>query len=360
MAEGVFMRIRLPWIIVLGALLLVFLVFAGCGRKSPPVPPGTLKPKAPEDLGYTITKKGVLLTWTVPTENVDGSPIVGLKGFEVFKAEEDLNATCAGCPKAYKSPVWVPFKRKLTRGLKMVYEDRTLTRGKRYSYRVRTVKGIFSKSASSREISFSWCPPPGAPKNLLVKEGQGGIFLTWSPPKAFEDGAPIRKEDLSHITYTVLRKEGSRKEWKVVKKRVKDLRFYDRNVTQNTIYIYRIRPVFNYWGTKIPGVDASTSPFELGQRISIPAPEGLVALPGKDGVALHWRGHLEMGQGFRVYRKGPKGLIEALNAQPLKHDSFLDRTLLPKGVYDYWVTIVTFGINYKEGPPSNIVKVKVE
>lgn len=353
-------RVLVPPVRIYVLIALLLAVTPGCGRKSPPVPPGTLKPMPPKDVKYTITKDGVVLSWGVPIKNVDGSPIVGLKGFEVFKALEADNS-CLECPRRFKNPVWIPFKGKLKRGITMAYEDRTLVRGGRYFYKVRTVKGLFSKSEFSNEVSFSWHPPPGAPIAIGVDRKDGVVEVKWRPPVYFEDGALIGQEELPRLVYKIFRRRINETNWRLLEEDYKLTHFIDRNVSSNEDYVYKIEPVYKFCETPIPGLEPlEMIAFEEQSKGEIAVPVELVAVPRKDGIELHWEAKLAEGQGFRVYRRGPEGLVEALNREPLRYNQFKDTTKLPKGTYTYWVTIVSSGPHPIEGAPSNRVKIEVD
>ncbi|MBW2164230.1 MAG: hypothetical protein JRF43_07280, partial [Deltaproteobacteria bacterium] len=76
-------------------IIFVFcILLASCGRKAPPVPPGTLRPKVIKDLSYKIIPDGIELKWSIPVRNRDGSPLVRIKGFRLLKAEIPLKEYC--------------------------------------------------------------------------------------------------------------------------------------------------------------------------------------------------------------------------------------------------------------------------
>ncbi len=346
---------------LLAAFLVIFLAGpTGCGRKSPPVPPGTLKPRPPQGLEYAITKDGVVISWDVPTKNVDGSPIFGLKGFEVFRAEESPGEFCDQCPKQFESPIWIPFKGKLRNGLRMSYEDHTVKEGYRYTYAIRTVKGLFSKSALSEKLTLFWHPPPGKPAKLEWDRRADAIVLRWTPPKAFIDGTPLTDKDRKNTFYKVLRRVKGEEEWRLVAGHVKGHTLKDRTTFRGMDYEYRVVPIFKYHGVLIPGEGAEVTTLVKWSPPVTRQPQHLVALRSKDGIELRWEGRIGKDEGFRVYRMGPSGLADALNKRPIREHWFKDTTLLPKGTYTYWVTIVRGGPVESEGPPSNIAVVKVE
>ena len=90
------------------------------------------------------------------------------------------------------------------------------------------------------------------------------------------------------------------------------------------------------------------------------APVGLVAVRSADGTKLFWQEETESDiSGYIVYRKGPDKLIDKLNNKPLPVSRFLDRTILPSGLYSYWVTAVDKADPPNESPLSDIAEVEV-
>ena len=89
--------VRIALALALAAVLLV----AGCGRKLPPIQPGTYPPPAVKDLSYRIQGEEVVLTWTVPAAAPEkDSPAVG---FKVLRSRQtEAEAECQSCPPKFQ------------------------------------------------------------------------------------------------------------------------------------------------------------------------------------------------------------------------------------------------------------------
>ncbi len=345
-------------------IIIAFFFLTGCGRKSPPVPPGTLRPMPPSDLRFTITKDGVSLSWEIPVRNTDGSPIFGLKGFEILKASSSSSsssshASCASCDAVFSAPIWVPFSGHLTQGERMTYEDYTLKKGIRYIYKVRTVKGLFSKSIYSEPVEFIWYPPLSAITGLTYTKKEDFVILSWNGPAYFSDGAPVMEDELSHISYTVLMRnrvaQGEKAgRWETVKDNLKkdELRLNIKglkdkkegampiNPIKNHEVIFKVFPVFHIGKQEIRG-EASEVIAYPDKEPSPPPPKGLIAIKNEDYIELYWDyPELSANIGFWVFRKGPSDIIFRLNSSLIKDTVFKDITLLPAGKYVYWVEAV--------------------
>ena len=66
-------------------------LLAGCGRKLPPIQPGTYPPPAVRDLAFQVRGEEVVLSWTVPAGSPDkDSPAVGFKVLRSRQTEQEV------------------------------------------------------------------------------------------------------------------------------------------------------------------------------------------------------------------------------------------------------------------------------
>jgi hypothetical protein len=337
--------------------LALCVIMMSCGRKAPPVPPGTIRPKTINDLRYQITPKGVTLTWGVPVRNTDGSPLARIEGFDLFKAEVESEGTCTECPPPFGRPIEIPFGAKPEEARQMIYEDRTLVSGRRYIYEVRTVKGWFNVGDPSNRISLAWHPPPAAPKDLVARSMEDGVLLSWLSPTTWSDGSPLDRP-LAYRLYRTGLAEGG---WKPLLTLVEGTQYLDRTARPRRRYRYCVAAVLSYLanteieGPKTPPVAA------LHHDLAPPqAPEGLVAVPTSRGVELLWKESADPDlHGYLVYREGVDDLIERVTVEPIKGPRFLDQKILRPGRYKYWITAVDRADPPNESAPSGVAEVEV-
>ncbi len=332
------------------------LLLAGCGRKTPPVPPGTLIPRPVKGFHAEITVNGVKLSWKVPVRHSDGSPIANLKGFELFRAELPPEESCNGCPVRFEHPIFIPYRGRVERDRVMIYEDRTVTTSHRYVYAVRAVKGIFNKSPMSRRIEVVWHAPPASPSGLKAVWEKGAVVLSWSPSTQYEDGTPMDRP----VSYLLQRRRAGAEEWRTIAT-VEEDSYRDDRVETGILYGYRIVPTITHLGMEIQGPPTpEVRPSALD--ITPPAPpKGLVASLSSRGVELRWRANKEQDlAGYYVYRREAGGVVVRLNHRPITDPLFLDRTLLPPGTYSYSVTAVDRSVPENESPLAPWVSVSIE
>jgi len=121
----------------LTVILIAVFVFGsleGCGRKLPPIQPGTYPPPAVKDLAFEVQDGELILSWTVPAvQKEKESPPVG---FKVLRARQTLaEAECQTCTVRFQvvGDVHVVGKEPAER---LQFKDR-LESGYKYRYKVR-------------------------------------------------------------------------------------------------------------------------------------------------------------------------------------------------------------------------------
>ncbi len=339
----------------IGIILASVFLLISCGSKAPPVPPGTIRPKSIDDLSYKVIPEGVVLSWSVPVKNIDGTPLARIKGFRLFKAEVPAKGACLGCPLPFGRPIDIPFKARPEEIRRMTYEDRTLRPGMRYIYRVCTVKGWLNLSDPSNQVSLAWHVPPSPPSDFVAQPSRNGIYLSWQPPTRWTDGRPIDKKILFRIYRA--RVKGS---WRAIPSLVDSTGYFDIAVKRGILYRYKVAAVLIYYGSEIEGACTQERRAQPGDVTPPAAPRGLVAVQSAKGVEILWQENTEPDlAGYIVYREGPNGLVDRLNNRPVSMPRFLDRTVLRSGTYIYWVTAIDQAYPPNESAPSKGVRVEV-
>ena len=117
-------------------LIAVFMLanLEACGRKLPPIQPGTYPPPAVKDLAFEVKDGEVILSWSTPAvQKEKESPAVG---FKVLRARQTLaEAECQTCTVRFQGvgDVRVVGKEPAER---LQFKDR-LESGYKYRYKVR-------------------------------------------------------------------------------------------------------------------------------------------------------------------------------------------------------------------------------
>jgi hypothetical protein len=144
---------------VLVALALMPVLFcSGCGKKGDPRAPELATPRVIENLRATSVPNGVALTWSRPTEYVDGSALKDLVGFAIFR--KDISPTCIDCPVPYRplTTVDIEDREKFVKQKQYRYVDEEAQQKMTYRYRVSSQLKDGSLSEPSNEVEITRGP----------------------------------------------------------------------------------------------------------------------------------------------------------------------------------------------------------
>jgi hypothetical protein len=116
--------------------LCIALSTGACGKKGDPRAPELATPKVIQNLNARTSPTGVTLTWSRPTEYVDGKELKDLASFVIFRKE--LSPTCPDCPVPYRqlTTVFVEDHEKYIKQKQYRYIDEEVRSQAVYRYRV--------------------------------------------------------------------------------------------------------------------------------------------------------------------------------------------------------------------------------
>lgn len=127
-------------------------ILAGCGVKTPPVPPQLEPPPAVTDLAGAIAGDAIQLRWTIPEWESDKDD---LAGFRIYRSRIPLSEVfCEDCPITFELIDEVPITRAHQEAGIMTYTDR-LEKGNRYIYRILPVTELGLVGPESNVIRFT-------------------------------------------------------------------------------------------------------------------------------------------------------------------------------------------------------------
>lgn len=135
--------------------LVLLLAASGCGKKGDPRAPELATPKLITNLAARPVADGVALTWSRPSEYVDGRELKDLASFVIFRKE--ISRSCLDCPVPYRqlTTVNVEDREKFVRLKQYRYDDREVRGDAIYRYRVASQLFDGSLSGPSNEVEVS-------------------------------------------------------------------------------------------------------------------------------------------------------------------------------------------------------------
>jgi hypothetical protein len=304
-----------------------------------------------------LRDSAILISWTRPTRNEDGSPLTDLFEFRLFRA-----VGAAAPREARGRPTFSLLatvradqpENAVVRGDQYAFLDggAGLTPGLRYSYRMQAVNRRGVAGAQSAEVSVDFALPPPPPVGLVAVAGDGVVNLTWQPPAGQAGAAPPRGYNIYRGVQPGVYGSGPVNAGPIV-----ETQFRDAPAANETTYYYVVRSVGGArppWRESGNSTEISATPVDL----TPPAPpRGLTAIPAPGVVSLSWTANTEPDLlGYLVYRREPPALNPVrLTAAPLQTTTFTDRAVRAGATYVYTVTAVDRSPRRNESAPSSEV-----
>lgn len=335
---------------------------AGCGVPGPPVPPTAKIPRPPTELAAQQVGERVLLRWTLPLLNTDGTRLEGRPRLEVFRAflsdTTDLEARFAAeAHAAYVIPERVVES--FLRNDIVVFPDvlgaalLEQQAGRTAVYGVKALNPKGQDAGFSNLAALRVYPVPTPIAALSTRVTERAIELRWEPPRRTSGGAPLEAIAGYHVYRSETGEEGSFS----LRGLAPVARYDDTEFRFGARYFYRIRTVAQFGADTVES--DSSAPVEVAARdlFPPPAPTQLIAVAGVERVDLTWdaspAGDLA---GYNVYRSREPGRgYERLTRGLLRAQSFAD-TGLPAGTPFYYV-VTAVDRDGNESPFSNEVSV---
>lgn len=265
-----------------GCLLAGPLLLAGCGKKTPPVPPETAVPAPVADLTSEVDPEGVTLRWTWPRKTEKGASLRRVNDFTVERAEDPADGFCADCPLRYQTIGNLeggPLPER-PEAASLSYRDQNLRPGYHYSYRVRSSLGWRVVSAPSTPVGLFWQVPLAPPTELVAKSGEQEVALSWLPPEHDRDGQPVA----GPLLFQVQRSEADQP-FRLVSGDLPGPAFIDHGIRSGVSYRYRVRAARPSGGTGAFSAPLTMIPVDLTPP---PVPFGLTAVLTRESVRLFW------------------------------------------------------------------------
>ncbi len=347
------MRIR--QIIVAASLGLV--VLSGCGRSGPPVVPILVEPSPPTDLTALVRSRTVVLAWTRPTTNVDGTALKYQPSFQISRQQTAPRASAYSVIATVKAE---KPENALVSGNRYAFTDSHVAVGGRYTYTVEAVSRRGIIGPSSPEAIALVTVEIEAPSSLRAAAGERAVRLSWVAPARRVDGSPLAIVP----RYNIYRGAGPGQydPNPINREPVQHTQFQDTDLVNDQTYYYRVAAVESQeppWQEGMPSSEVSAAPVDLTppappQRVRAVVGPGLV-------VSLSWELNRETDLlGYLVYRSdAPQRPPHRLTDTPLKSPTFTDRSVRSGGRYFYTVTAVDASSRRNESVASESVEVHV-
>jgi hypothetical protein len=255
-------------LLMVGLLLLL----SGCGKVGDPLPPFIRIPEAVKDLAATQAGHDIVLTWTNPPRNIDGSTATDLAHVQI-RANGRLFATVKvngpGQGQSYAIPITASIAERA------------------FSVLVDTTDEKISDVSNT--VFISPVEVPGAVRGLRAFTDQRRIFVEWEKPREHPELADV---------YVVTRSDVPAESHVVEETRYEDVQFQPGQVLT-----YQVTPVRRISGRTIAGLGTEQYTLTADDKTPPKVPDGLDIFQTDTGAILTWNANAEIDfAGYRLFR----------------------------------------------------------
>jgi hypothetical protein len=244
--------------------------FSACGKVGDPKPPFIRIPEGVEDLNATQTGSNIVLTWTNPAKNIDGSAATNLARVQIRSGENALatiNVTEAGKPQSYSYALPIGASAS-------------------FSVIVETSKGKLSKR--SNVVSITAVDAPGRVAGLHAIVDQLRIMLLWDKPQEHPELAD---------GYVVARTDRPEPET------VSETRYEDMQYSPGKRVTYQVTPVRRIGDQTVAGTVSEPYSVVVEDKTPPRTPTGLEITLSDNIAYLTWEPNDEADlKGYHVFR----------------------------------------------------------
>lgn len=333
------------------ALAVALCAAPGCGKKGPLLEPLVRTPQKVEALRAVQRGDRILVGWRNPDTSVDGSPLAGVSGAEVWVLEQDKDRAAAGRMTAKEFAAKAKLAGTLT-GDDLREEAGPSGTGPVFAYPLtgkapaglRLRFSVRVKDARSRESEFAdpvVIEPrivPGPPRELEARVLEVGVELSWKAPEANADGSvPARVAG-----YNIYRRDKDGRDKALNAALVREPRFEDQGVPFGEPVRYLVRASSSEVPPYYESSDSEVREV-VPEDVFPPAPPaGVVPVAGRGFISLSWQAGREKDlAGYRVRRREEGGAEEVLLSDGLLLENAFTDTRIEKGKrYRYSMTAV--------------------
>jgi len=213
-------------------------LLVGCGFKTNPRPASATIPGEVGLVSARAYPNRVVLTWDVPSANMDSSPVKDLSGFKVYRSTQQVGEECENCEhteNVYANvDIQHPVSAMISAG-QVVYDDKGVKPGQIYHYSVTSYNLRGRESPRSQPVTVVFDEPPSAPTGVHSSCDARGIVLRWEQADRLSDvrsyriyrGTTSAVDDMKPVGHT----------------RWAETYFVDRDVEKGKTYFYTVRSV---------------------------------------------------------------------------------------------------------------------
>lgn len=329
------------------ALTMAAGLFAGCGKKAPPLPPELRGPHEPRSV--TVRQIGELphVVFELPDPR-GNKPVQEMARVELIRVVYDSEEAPPPTPDAFRrrgERVRIEQGDPFTPGAVLALSDPTVTELERSG--VRQTLRYAVRVLDRRGRPSAWVAAPdlvllsatGPPVGLTAEPTAAGVRLAWSG--SADHGYNVYRST-AEGALTLLNESP-----------IRAGEYLDEDVQIGQSYTYRVRALLAEGRPLRETGDSNVARVTAVDRFPPRPPQGLVAVQEGRGVRLFWDPSPERDvTGYRVFRSIDGGAFERIGPEPLERPLHLDTGVRSGQQVVYRVTAVDGASPPNESGPS--------
>ena len=355
-----------------GILLLAAVIFSGCGKRRPPLPPVERVLQRTELLSGAQQGNEVILSWPAPQRNAPDSSVQSIRRIDVYRLAEKPGAPLALTEEEFAARSTlvgsVTFEQIQTAGDTLTYRDVLELAGQptRLRYALRYVNASGQRAAFSNFLTIEPAARIAQAPTLAAepKLTEDAITLTWQAPTANIDGStPVNL--LGYNVYRMDESQSDPNQVPINSALVSGTQYADKNFQFGNNYRYIVRSVsLGTGGAQVESLNSNSVPVAPRDTFPPAAPErpSIAPDPSFGRLAIFFAPNKEPDvAGYDLYRSTdpnlPKDQWAKLNQTLLTRTTYQDDRVESGKTYYYYLRAVDQAGNVS--PPSEVTSEKV-
>jgi hypothetical protein len=281
------------------------LLVAACGKEAPPLPPFIRIPEPVKDLKASQSGRTLILTWTNPARNIDGSAATNLAHVQIRSDDTPISTLDVNAPGQPQSD--------------SIALNSALDIRRTFTLVVDTTQG--KKSQPSNPAAITPVEVPGPVSRLRAVIDQRRIILEWSKP--------VEHPELAD-TYVIVRTD-----MPAEPQTVSEARYEDTQYEPGKTVTYQVTAVRRVGETAVPGIGPESLTTTIEDKTPPRSPSGLEIVQSDTGIYLTWDPSPETDlAGYRVFRSdGANGDFRQVSDRVISTNAFFDPSYRPGQYY---------------------------